>query len=113
MKIITVPKDGEAMVALDYNEASDDQLIEMRLDDREFYAVWESGFFDSLNDMAKVNINDYEDDAITNVEVLKEVVSSGLFERELGDAELNGLLKQMKELFQEAIVRGTGVFFFF
>jgi len=32
---------------------------------------------------------------------------------ELGDAELNGLLKQMKELFQEAIVRGTGVFFFF
>ncbi len=47
------------------NEANDDQLIEMILDDREFYAIWKSGFFDSLNYMAKVIIDDYEDDAIT------------------------------------------------
>lgn len=113
MKIITVPNDAAAMVALDYNEASDDQLIQMRLEDRPFYAIWESGFFDSLNNMAKVNIDNYEDDGIVDVEVLKEVVGSGLFEMELVDRGLNKLLQEMKGLFQEAIVRGTGVFFFF
>lgn len=112
-RFITVPKDAEAVVALDYNEASDDQLIEIILDDREFYAIWKSGFFSSLNYMAKVNIDDSEDDGITDVEVLKEVVNSSLFDVELGDPKLNRLLEEMRVLFQEAIARGTGVFFFF
>jgi hypothetical protein len=37
----------------------------MKLDVREFYAIWESGFFSSLNYMTGVNIDDAEDDAIT------------------------------------------------
>ena len=112
-RFITVPKDQKALIALDFDQASDDQLIEVILDEDEFNMLWNSGFFKHLNRLANAYIDNGEDESITNIEILKNLLKSDLFEMDFQDAKLNQTLKDIKNLFNEAIKHETGVFFFF
>ncbi len=108
-KVITVPKDKEAENALDYDEATADQLIEVFLIGDEFKELWKIGFFDALNDMTQAMIDDFESAEIVKKEDLEKVLNSDVFSMPAS----NDILDRIKHLFQEALDRGTGVYFFF
>jgi len=44
-RVLTVPKDQEALKLLDYDQATPDILLEYSLDEHEFTNLWECGFF--------------------------------------------------------------------
>jgi len=108
-KVIIVPKDKEAENALDYDEASPDQLIEVSFVDSEFKELWDVGFFGALNDMTEAMIDDFESAEIVEKEHLEEVLNSDVFNLPVS----NDVLDRVKVLFQEALERGTGAYFFF
>ncbi len=76
---ITVPKDHAAAVALDYNEATKDQLIELYLEEAEFKPIWDSGFFKSIDLMTGSMIEPTEDDQVVGKEMLDKVLNSDIF----------------------------------
>lgn len=110
-KIISVPKNKDAEIALDYNQATEDQLIEISLSDEEFSELWNEGIFSLINDIAGTNIDDFEDDNIIDKEKIKKIIDK------LSYIQKSGLLKnklgQIITLFEEAFIRGTGVYFYF
>ncbi len=108
-RLIEVPKDKEAEHLLDYNEAADDQLIRISLTNPEFSELWKIGFFNELNEMTDAMIDDFEDAKIVEKEELENVLSSDVFNMPVS----NDILDRLKVLFQEALERGTGVYFFF
>ncbi|MBS0032458.1 hypothetical protein ACTJJ0_34635 [Chitinophaga sp. 22321] len=107
-KTIVVPKDQEAKRALDYDKATSEQLIELVLDETEFKKLWGTGFFELINNIAEVNIDNYEDEAVEEKEKLEKVLASEIFTITIIDK-----VKQIKSLFEEALKRKTGVYFFF
>jgi hypothetical protein len=108
-KLIVVPKDKQAEADLDYNRASPEQLIEIRLTDVEFNALDAAGVFNSMNEITDAMIDEFESAEITREELLKQVLTSAVFDL----SDTNDKLKLIRNLFQEAIERGTGVYFFF
>ncbi|SHN16860.1 hypothetical protein [Chitinophaga sp. CF418] len=108
-RLIEVPKDKEAEYALDYDEATPGQLIRIFLTSPEFVELWNVGFFDVLNEMTLAMIDDFEDAEIIKKEDLENVLNSDLFNMPVS----NDILDRLKVLFQEALERGTGVYFFF
>lgn len=107
-RTIVVPKDKDAQNALNYNEATEEQLIEVSLHEEEFISLLNAGFFESINRVAAVNIDDYEDECIVEHQKLVAVSNSKLFTGNLSEK-----VKQIKALFDEAIKRDTGVYFYF
>lgn len=107
-KKIVVPKDKDAKSSLDYDEATSEQLIEVVLDEIEFKKLWETGFFELINNIADVNIDDYEDESIEENEKLKKVLASDIFTANVIDK-----VRQIKSLFEEAVKRETGIYFYF
>lgn len=108
-RLMTVPKDKEAEHALDYNEATPDQLIEIELTPTEYGELYWAGVFDAMNELTNAMIDDYEDAEIVKREELERVLNSDIFSKNVA----NDKLAQIKILFQEALERGTGVYFFF
>ncbi|SFM92224.1 hypothetical protein SAMN05428949_1320 [Chitinophaga sp. YR627] len=108
-KIITVPKDKDSEVALDYDTATTEQLIEVFLDQTEFMELYRAGFFQELNFIADALIDEYESEAITDKEKIQLVLDSDIFNKPVLVDKLN----QIKNLFQEALQRNTGVYFYF
>jgi hypothetical protein len=110
---IVVPKDQEAMIALDYNTASSDQLVEVYFSEKQFKRLWDSGVLYAINKIADVNIDFAEDESIKNMESLQELISNDLLRRDYMDHELNQMVTQIKTLVLQAIKCHTGVFFYF
>jgi hypothetical protein len=79
----------------------------------EFKKLQNSNFFTSINDMVDVNIDDYEDENITNRKELKLIIESNIFNPNLYDNDVLFAVSAIKELFFEALSRKTGVYFFF
>ncbi|PUZ22958.1 hypothetical protein DCC81_21320 [Chitinophaga parva] len=99
-KTIVVPKDKKAQIALDHDTATPEQLIEMTLNETELRELLDGGFFDLINNVAGVNIDDYEDESIEEREKLEKVLATDVFQ-----AEVTGKLAQIKSLFEEAVTR--------
>ncbi|MFY0256539.1 hypothetical protein ACDQ55_21610 [Chitinophaga sp. 30R24] len=108
-RTIVVPKDSGAEHALNYDEATPDQLIEVELNEVEFKDLWETGFFEFINSIADANIDNYEDESIVEREKLKKVLSSDIFTRNI----IANTVNQIRYLFEEAIKRETGIYFYF
>lgn len=107
-KTIVVPKDREAQIALNYDTATPVQLMELSLSQTEFKDLLKTGFFDLINKIAGVNIDDYEDERIEDKEKLEKVLESGIFM-----TNSTGKVAQIRALFEEAVSRGTGIYFYF
>lgn len=107
-RIIIVPKDKNAAEDLNYNNAAPDQLLKVTLNEDEFNELWRSGFFERINSITGANIDNYEDECIIVNEELQKVIASGIFTE-------NGIdkMEQIKLLFEEAVKRGTGIYFYF
>ncbi len=111
-KLITVPKDADAQRLLDYDRCPAEQLIELVLhDDQRFDRLWNTGVFEKLNMKTGSMIDDFEEDHIKGLYNLKsglEVVTA-VTQKNPEVSELSVL----ENLFNEAIQRKTGVFFYF
>ncbi|ACU61600.1 hypothetical protein [Chitinophaga pinensis] len=109
MRSIIVPKDREADILLDTDEATPEQLIIISFDNAEFKELWDAGIFHLINEMTNSLIDVYEDDAIREKYKLQLVLDSKIFDIPVATDKL----KQIKNLFQEALQRDTGVYFYF
>ncbi len=112
-RLITVPKDKFAECALDADTATKEQLIERSLNDEEFMVLYQSGLFELINKIGNANIDDYEDDFVKGEENIKKVINVLVLEGYTSDSILNQLIIELKSLFEEALSRGTAVYFYF
>ena len=112
-KIITVPKDQEAEKALDIDTATPDQLIEIKLGEKTFQDLWQQGIFTLINNVASSNIDDFEDERITDEDAIKNVIAVLKTKEESVDGELKSVISEIIDLFTEALNRKTGIYFYF
>lgn len=108
MKLICVPKNTEAMIKLDYNEAKSSDLCEIQLSKEEFESLWNIGYFKYINSKAGTMITDYEEDQIGDLGVLESLLR-GLNQ---GQYNNNPLAQKITHCFSKAIEYKTGVYFF-
>ena len=73
-KIIFVPKDKKAEYALDIDSVVPDQLVEFKLTNEEFNKLWNNGVFSLINKISGVNIDDFEDEHITDLNIIGKVL---------------------------------------
>lgn len=111
-KLIIVPKDKKAEIALDYDEALDEQLIKLKLTNNEFNSLWENNIFSLINETANCNIDVFEDENITNTKTIKIVIEE-LKNIQSNSTIINDILLSIIKLFIEASERGTGIYFYF
>ena len=111
-KIITVPKDKEALAKLDFDDASSSCLIELSISENEYLHLERIYFFENINKLSGSLIDNYEDDSIVDLEILKSVYEF-LNKKYKNDNYYDTLISPILGLFNEAIKRETGFFFFF
>ncbi|WP_312921090.1 hypothetical protein [Empedobacter brevis] len=69
-KLIVIPKNKTAERDLDFDEASSEELIEITLDQFEFYSLWDYGVFLLINKVCSTNIDDFEDEHIYDLDLI-------------------------------------------
>ena len=112
-RFIIVPKDKNAEKALDYDNATESQLITFELNERDFLNLFNSKVFNDINSINFVAISDFEDESITNKKSMSDTIEffqSRLFSY---DNNLRQHILKIVSLFEEAIERETGVYFYF
>ncbi|NBB18478.1 hypothetical protein GVN20_03835 [Runella sp. CRIBMP] len=110
---IIVPIDKNAEQALDYNKATEEQLIESSLTPDEFVLLESLGIFQLINEEGSSNIDDYEDDFVSEEEAIKKVIKALRLKEATLDKDLLPLVAKIRTLFEKALIRGTGVYFYF
>ncbi|UIR57315.1 hypothetical protein LZQ00_05735 [Sphingobacterium sp. SRCM116780] len=110
-RYILTPKTVEIANKLDQDLASSEELIEIVLTEDDYNGLEKLGFFSFLNDLVNVNIDDYEDEVIVGDDHIRKVLSSiDSFDKA---NKQKSLLNEIRELFREALIRKTGVYFYF
>jgi hypothetical protein len=112
-KSIIVPKNINAMNALNLNESIDDQLIKLVINEDDFKKIWESGLFGSINEMVDSLIDLYEDEKIVDQTKIDKLLMSPILDKTKYNSKLHPIVDQIKGLFEEAKKRETGIFFYF
>jgi stalled ribosome rescue protein Dom34 len=69
--------------------------------------------FELINLLAQANIDAFEDESITDTESFMEILRNETLSQLVYDTEIGKLLKEILNLFTEALNRKTGVFFYF
>lgn len=113
MKTICVPINLLSQSRLDFDECKPGDLIELNLSNDMYNKLLDLGFFNRINLLTDSNIDDFEDEHISDIAKIKNVLESSLFDRDQYETELYRIVCQIEQLFVEALNRGTGVFFFF
>ncbi|GHU87408.1 hypothetical protein FACS189476_02810 [Spirochaetia bacterium] len=111
MKYICVPLSKEAKARLDYNENIDGDLVEINISESDFFQLWDTGLFDSLNEKLDLMFDIGEDEEIkelNKMEKAKEIV--GNYYKKYKDIILLG---EIMDLIDVAIRNKTGIFFYF
>ncbi|MBC3304158.1 hypothetical protein H0Z09_23770 [Pseudomonas sp. SWRI18] len=110
MKIICTPLTLEAMNLLDINDCPDSLLESVTLTDEEYEQLLESGALEAINNTLEKMIDDYEDEAIDNIDELNK--SLAILKDHLTPG--NSLtMKKLINLNTLAIKNRTGLFFYF
>jgi hypothetical protein len=110
---IVAPRNKEGMRELDYGEISDENAVQIYLNDEQFKILWNSNVLSDINILADVNIDFAEDESIIDLTKVEKVLNSGLFEIMFKNEELNKIVADIKGVFLAALQHKTGVFFFF
>lgn len=111
MKCLSVPVSTAAMERLEYDECTEDDLVEVFLDEVDYKKLWDTGVLNLINDKLGKNIDDYEDEGIVGLNDLYQAQAITNEKISLNPSEdiLNKLLSQINL----AIKRDTGIFFYF
>ncbi|WP_426791843.1 hypothetical protein [Sphingobacterium sp. WOUb80] len=111
-RYIVAPKDKAAAELLDYNRATENDLIELVLTEQQYNTLNYHNVFSSLNEILGCSIEDFEDESITDERQL-EMGLNYLNAINVNDEVARKLLEKLIYLFQEARIRKTGVYFYF
>ncbi len=106
---ITVPKDKKAEEALDYDNAKEEELIQVVLDSDEYSEY--SYIFDKISSECQVDITQYEQEEIVDAKKLEICLFA--LEQLSATGKTHLFLEKFKTLVKEAIIRETGIYFFF
>lgn len=110
-KLIIVPKDKCSEELLDYDLANDSQLYILKLKEAFFLILWKNNIFSDINKICNVNIDDFEDEKITNANSINLVINYLIKrERVYGyEEDMQCLLK----MFELALKEKVGIYFYF
>lgn len=104
-KVITVPKNKDAEIALDYDTATPEQIVEINLTDIQFDKLWNKGIFLLINRISNSNIDNFEDEHITNLDFIYNT---------LNELKKNpNSIEQIIEMFELALLYKTSIHFYF
>jgi hypothetical protein len=110
---IIVPKTKEAEYALDYEEATADQLDTLFLDQKYYLDFWQSGLLDLFNELSPESlIADYEKAAISNPLIIKQIIDALKNKKGFSYSLAASLTDELITLFEKALLRNTGVYFY-
>ncbi|HBN6703794.1 TPA: hypothetical protein L3261_002027 [Elizabethkingia anophelis] len=104
-KTIVVPKNKEAEIALDYDTATPDQVIELILSNDEFNKLWSKGVFSLINSISQSNIDDFEDEHIIDLNLIYN--SSRELKKNFND------ISEIIKMFELALMYRTSIHFYF
>ncbi|WP_140182420.1 hypothetical protein [Providencia stuartii] len=110
MKTITVPLSKEAMHRLDYNESTDDDLLELELSDNQLHILNKVNLFEEINYKLGLNIDDYEDESLHDMNKIKNLNE---ILRSMINKENEYIINSILELSNAALNKKTGIFFYF
>ncbi len=110
---IIVPKTKEAEFALDYDEATKDQLDSLFLTKKYYRDFWQSGLLDRLNALSPDSlIADYEVANISNPLIINEILLTLKNKVGFSHSLAPELTAELIILFELAQTRETGVYFY-
>jgi hypothetical protein len=113
-RIVIVPKNDTAEKALNFDNAPEEQLLKLYLNEEEFNSLYKHGIFKLINHIAETNIDDYENDSVTRGEKVKNVIDALSMQKSSLDEHLVLLaVEKILVLFKDAFQKGTGVYFYF
>lgn len=110
MKYISVPVNTSAMERLDFDGCVDGDLIELTLDEDNYANLLKSNVINQLNNELGINIDDYEDEKITN---LNKLITAKKIIQNLIISNNSEVLIQLLTQVDNAIKYKTGLFFYF
>lgn len=110
MKLICTPLTLEGMCLLDSDDCPDYLLEKVTLTREEYEQLLESGALEAINTTLGKIIDDYEDEAIHNIEDLTKTLS--ILKKHL-TLENSPTIRKLIDLNTLAIKNRTGLFFFF
>jgi hypothetical protein len=110
---IIVPKTKEAEFALDYDEATADQLDSLFLTQKYYRDFWESGLLNLLNTLSPDSlIADYEVGIVSNPEIIEQIIEALKNKKGFSFSLAKELTEAIMPLFEAALKRKTGVYFY-
>jgi hypothetical protein len=110
MKYISVPTSLEAMQRLDFDECIDGDLLELTISDEQFNCLLGTGLISELNNSIGVNIDEFEDEKITDINKL--TIAKTIAEKACA-TKSDQISQLVLSQIDKAIALKTGVFFFF
>ncbi|MCP3659457.1 MAG: hypothetical protein GY830_03715 [Bacteroidetes bacterium] len=110
---IVIPKDKKIEKKLDFNQASEAELITFLLLEKDFFLLLENKIFDLINSNASIMIDYSESEAIKDSITIKKVVQALQKEDCSYNKDLEDLVKKIINLMEEAIKREVGIYFSF
>jgi hypothetical protein len=110
---VIVPKTKEAELALDYEEATADQLDSLFLTQKYYRDFWESGLLDLLNSLSPNSlIADYEVGIISNPQIIEHIIEHLKNKKGFSFTLATALTEALIPLFEKALTNKTGVYFY-
>ncbi len=108
-KLIVVPRTSEAMERLDYDQAADSELIQIKLEYEDYISLYQNGFWNGLSEAMECNIDDHEDEQVVDGGKLANGVR---FCRGLDQKESDPI-KKISKILEDAQKLRTGIYFYF
>jgi hypothetical protein len=110
---IIVPKTKDAEFALDYDEATDDQLDTLTITKKYYQDFWTSGLLDLMNGLSPLSlIEDYENACINDPVIIATVLATLKNKQGFSYSLAPALTEEFIVLFEKALERKTGVYFY-
>ena len=109
---VLVPLDMEADKCVDYDNYSQDQVIEIKIDDSVLNSLFENKILETINDISGSMIDEFEHDKIcdqdSKINIVEYLSSIQCYHND----DLEEFIGSMIGLFGESLRRGTPVHFF-
>ncbi|MDF7670425.1 hypothetical protein PT276_04280 [Orbaceae bacterium ESL0721] len=98
------------MKRLDFDNCIDGDLIELKLNEDNYNELLKSNILNQLNNELEINIDDYEDEKIINIDQL--IIAKNIIEKSIASNKKEILIKLLAQV-DNAIKYKTGLFFYF
>lgn len=111
---IVTPLSIKAEIALNTDEAKDEELLQLSFDEIVANQLWKANIFDIMNQLSpNALIDDYESAQITDLAEMSNIIVFMESNLATHPTTLQGTISDLIVLFKKAVAVKTGVYFFF